>query len=193
MAADLCLPLITLYRAMQDGWEPPGEVDEGEYRRVRGIQDPRDPLTAFVGFGCSYAGKWFGGYARDHRGRNYAAGSKNQLVRAMAKCRDVGFIHSDYRQLDIPGGSVVYCDPPYKGTTGYDAVGAWDVEEFWEWCRAVCEHSHLLVSEYEAPDFLKVVAVYDRALDMRRGGLTPERRSDVLFGSLLPRIRRRGD
>ena len=34
---------------------------------------------SFVGFGCSFAGKWFGGYARSNDKRNYAKMAKNSL------------------------------------------------------------------------------------------------------------------
>ena len=62
----------------------------------------------------------------------------------------------DYRNLDIKNGSVIYCDPPYAGTTGYDADFNNDL--FWEWCRTLSKRGCIvLVSEYMAPDDFKCI------------------------------------
>jgi hypothetical protein len=46
---------------------------------------------------------------------------------------------------------LVYCDPPYRGTTGY-ATGAFDHDAFWETARAWSRAGAVvLVSEYAAP------------------------------------------
>jgi len=61
----------------------------------------------------------------------------------------------DYKTLNIPTGSIVYCDPPYKSTTGYN--GNFDHIEFWDWCRVISINSSVFVSEYEAPDDFECV------------------------------------
>jgi DNA adenine methylase len=63
-ANDISRPLICLLRAVQGGWAPPESLAEAEYARLSDTRDPDDPMTAFAGFGCSFGGKWFGGYAR---------------------------------------------------------------------------------------------------------------------------------
>ena len=73
-------------------------------------KDPLDPLTAFVGFGCSYSGKWFGGLAKDGNGRNYALNAYNSLMKKAKTFKDVEFSHKSY--LDYtPTDYLVYCDP----------------------------------------------------------------------------------
>ena len=62
VASDISEPLITLYKALQQGWDPPEVLTREEYAQLKKRQDPYDPLTAFAGFGCSFGGKWFGGY-----------------------------------------------------------------------------------------------------------------------------------
>ena len=58
----------------------------------------------------------------------------------------------DYREVRLPEGCVVYCDPPYKGTDGYNHQG-FDHDAFWEWARN-CPRP-VYVSEYDAPkDFV---------------------------------------
>ncbi len=62
----------------------------------------------------------------------------------------------DYRLLDIPCGALVYCDPPYKGTDGYNGE-EFDHAAFWNWCRKIIRTNVLAVSEYSAPsDFVSV-------------------------------------
>ena len=62
----------------------------------------------------------------------------------------------DYRLLDIPCGALVYCDPPYKGTSGYNGE-EFDHAAFWNWCRKIIRTNVLAVSEYSAPsDFVSV-------------------------------------
>lgn len=70
----------------------------------------------------------------------------------------------DYRDLYLPPGSVVYCDPPYYGTFGY-ARAAFDHKAFYSWCRAVGGRRPLFISEYWMPSDFRCVAEYEvRAL-----------------------------
>jgi hypothetical protein len=112
-------------------------------------------LVAFVGFLCSFGGKWFGGYARgnDTKGnpRNYCLESKNNILKQAEGLRGVDFIHSSYNQLEIPSNSIIYCDPPYAGTTKYK--DGFDHNKFWNWCREKSKEGHkVFISEYNAPD-----------------------------------------
>jgi DNA adenine methylase len=121
LAVDACGPLIFMWRAALRGWVPPTEVSREEYDRVKATQDPRDPLTAFVLFGCSFGGKWCGGYAKNRPTQRYAEYASHQVV---AKARDcVGLVleHADFQEMVYwPPGTVLFCDPPYAGTTGYN-------------------------------------------------------------------------
>lgn len=62
----------------------------------------------------------------------------------------------DYRDLHIPEGAVVYCDPPYANTTGYG--GTFDHKAFYSWCRAVGRRHPLFVSEYWMPSDFRCVS-----------------------------------
>lgn len=69
----------------------------------------------------------------------------------------------DYRDLHIPEGAVVYCDPPYANTAGYGID--FDHQAFYAWCRAVGKRHPLFVSEYWMPsDFCCVAEFTVRAL-----------------------------
>lgn len=59
----------------------------------------------------------------------------------------------DYRNYVYQDGDVVYCDPPYAGTNGYERE--FDHEAFWRWCRT--RDFPVYVSEYRAPeDFISI-------------------------------------
>jgi DNA adenine methylase len=47
---------------------------------------------------------------------------------------------------------VVYCDPPYAGTTAYAGAPTWDAEKFWTTMRRwSADGATVFVSEYSAP------------------------------------------
>lgn len=160
IGSDIHPHLIAMWRAVASGWTPPGLVSETEYKLCQQVQ----AVTAhvgFVGFGCSYSGKWFGGYARgnDNLGspRNYASESARNIVKQAPGLFGVDFRCQSFRELEIPPKSIIYCDPPYAGTTKY-ATGGFDHEDFWCWCDYRHEEGHtVFVSEYTAPDHWKCV------------------------------------
>jgi site-specific DNA-adenine methylase len=60
--------------------------------------------------------------------------------------------NKSYNELDINGG-VIYCDPPYKGTAGYQKTINYD--EFYRWCLE--NKNPVFISEYNMPDgFIEV-------------------------------------
>lgn len=155
IGADLNPYVISLWQAVAGGWTPPDVVTEGEYAALK-AEKRVDALTAFAGFACSYGAKFFGGYARGKSAkgdwRNYADEAKRAMLKTKAGILGVKFIRASYDQLEIPPNSIIYCDPPYAGTTGY-ATGAFDHDAFWQWCRdKVTEGHKVFVSEYTAPD-----------------------------------------
>jgi DNA adenine methylase len=116
VAADACEPMIMLARAWQDGWRPPPITPE-LHAKCKALRDPKDPLTAFVGFGCSFGGRYFATYAEPRaNGQDYAACAARSLARKMSACAGVQFTHCDFRDLEVRPGDLVYADPPYFGT-----------------------------------------------------------------------------
>lgn len=127
-------------------------MSEDEYKQVVKEADMHHPLTAFVGFGCSFAGKWNGGYARSTDKVCYAATSKRSLVKQLPAIKDAEFTQGLYDEHS-PKDMLVYCDPPYANTTKYDALGDFDHDKFWEQMRQwVKDGNTAVVSEYIAPD-----------------------------------------
>jgi DNA adenine methylase len=159
IASDTHKSLIALFSGVVNGHELPDIITEEEYRAARFLSD-YSPLKGFIGFGCSYSGKWFGGYARgnDNAGtpRNYALESKNNILKQRDKLLGVKFFDLPYNDLEIPRDSIIYCDPPYEGTTSYK--DKFNHEKFWEWCRGMSFQGHsIFISEYNAPGDFKCV------------------------------------
>ena len=59
----------------------------------------------------------------------------------------------DFRDIpkDEIKGYVIYCDPPYRGTTKYKTE-PFPYDEFYEWVKEMSIHNTVLISEYWMPD-----------------------------------------
>lgn len=155
IAGDGNYALITMYRALQKGWIPPQSVTEELYAKYKANPNPYDPATAFIGIGCSFGGKWFGGYARQ-KGYDFAIGGTNAIMRQLPKIQDVEFRYGNYWEHN-PQDMLIYCDPPYQGTTAYGAFKEFDHTRFWNTMRIWSRDNTVVISEYKAPDDFKCV------------------------------------
>ena len=120
VATDACKPLIALYEAARDGWEPPTEVSREAWQSAKSLPDS-DPLKAFIGFGNSFGGKWFGGWAQPDQKNDYARASRNALKRDVPKIANFGaidWVAVEPQKID----AAIYCDPPYDVTAQYAGV-----------------------------------------------------------------------
>lgn len=161
--------LIAMLKAAQNGYEFPDAISWEEYQYIKDHKAENPALTGFVGFGCSFGGKFFGGYARNKTGTNYAAQSKRSLLKYMENLMRAEFTCLDYRAVELPHGCVVYCDPPYDGTTGY-SVGKFNSAEFWEYMREISKDHLVFISEQTAPsDFVKIWSKpFTRTIDVNK-------------------------
>ena len=150
--------LIKALRLIRD--EPtaiPDLITEEDYQKAKD-EMVLNGLTGFIGFAMSFGGKWFGGYRRDVAGtkgcienmETQTRRSKQSAINQSKDLKGVKFINSDYRSLDLPPNSLIYCDPPYEGTTKYK--DGFNHTDFWQWCREKATEGHIVfVSEYNAP------------------------------------------
>ena len=149
-----------MLRGVQNGYELPELITPDQYRHIKAHQDEDPVLAGFVGFGCSFGGRWFEGYARDATGTNYALQSKRSLLKDMTTLQNAEFVCGDYRCLSIPPGSVIYADPPYNNTKGYGRE-TFDTAEFWRAMQLLADTGHaVFVSEQEAPP--GILCVWER-------------------------------
>jgi len=154
-AGDASEDIVMMWLAVSDGWLPPEALTENDYKRL--MTAPPSALRGFAGFGCSFGGKWFGGFARGGKmgngePRNHQSESFRAVKRMAPAFHGRKICQRDYREWQIDADCVVYCDPPYEGTQEYGAVGAFDSAEFWRTAQGWSESGALvLVSEYSAP------------------------------------------
>lgn len=146
--------LIALLKEMQTQtpFSPP-HIGEQEYKNIQKRKDNYPEwLVGYVGFNLSFAAKFFGGYKRDKVGvRNYENEAQQKLRAQQSLLTQVNFICCDYKELEIPNNSLIYCDPPYFNTTKY--ITGRNQSEFWQWCRDKAKEGHtVFVSEYNAPE-----------------------------------------
>lgn len=148
--------LIAMWQALQNGWTPPDVVTKEEYYRVKANMDENPALAGFVGFGCSFGGKWWGGLASNKKGDNYCARAERSLLKDLSGLQAATFTCLDYKNVEIPYGAVVYADPPYANTTGY-TLGKFDTDEFWDYMRQLSKRCDVYISEESAPDDFECV------------------------------------
>ena len=165
IANDIHYHLIQMWRELVSGWIPK-KITKDEYSEVRTNQSKYPAyFVGWVGFNCSYSGKWFGGFADDYpesrRNKkgvlpNYQMEAINNIPKQVEKMKGVIFQNKSYYELELPPNSIVYCDPPYEGTTKY--ANDFNHNLFWNWVRNISKQGHIVfVSEYNAPaDFVCV-------------------------------------
>lgn len=169
IVSDVHEDLMLMWQAIQAGWTPPTNVTEDEYKSLRHAEP--SALRGFVGFGCSFGGKWFGGFARGG-GQNYAAESTRNAMRVSVKLGVTNILRKSFFDLNIPTNAVAYLDPPYKMTTGY--ANGLDHIRFWDHAKSISKDgAHVFVSEYHAPDDWSCVAEFSHSKSVTRVGSRP--------------------
>ena len=127
-------------------------------------------VLGHVGYNLSYGGKWFNSFRADKVGkRDYVAEAYRGACKQAELIKDVKFACCSYDKVKIPANSVVYCDIPYRGTGKYEAVGDFDHEVFYGWCRArTSEGVKVYVSEYSMPEDFKCVWQKDIRVQIKK-------------------------
>ncbi len=156
--SDLDSVIISLLRHVRSGWEPPTVISEDEYLVAKNNPNALDAhMRAFIGYGCSFSGKYFGGYARSGV-RNYAANASNSLRKQAPLLEGIVLAVGDYASMPFGRRDIIYCDPPYAGTTRCGASCSFDTDRFWGWClERKREGSTVFVSGFSAPAYAQEV------------------------------------
>jgi DNA adenine methylase len=130
--------------------ELPDGVSETEYKAMKGL--PPEPISSWVRIACSYGGIFESKLAADKTSnRDYAKEAVRNAKKQSPLLKGVRLINGSYSDLGFDKPSLIYCDPPYQGTTGYK-TGSFNHEAFFEWCVQKKQEGHVVfVSEYNAP------------------------------------------
>lgn len=139
--------LIAMWQEAIKGRTMPYTVTEKDYEESKETKDKA--LRGFVGHGCSFGGKWFGGFAR---GVLDYAFTSSQVISKQCKAmkEKVSFSVLTYDKVIPHINSAVYCDPPYRLTSsGY--MHEFDSEAFSEFLENNWNNVDVFVSEYSVP------------------------------------------
>lgn len=155
---DINEDLIILYQELQkETVVLPSSITEEDYLYYKNLEAnslEEKALKAFVGFGCSFGGRYYGGYARYPQKPlyNYADVARRSLLKKIKKCSvsDTEFFHLDLFDLHIED-ALIYFDPPYIDKVNTNK-GIFDSERFWKKVRELSKDNTVIVSELSAPE-----------------------------------------
>tara|TARA_Y100000992_G_scaffold302561_1_gene277329 strand:- start:4335 stop:5123 length:789 start_codon:yes stop_codon:yes gene_type:complete len=153
--------LIEMWKEVKDNkFKFPESISEEEYIEAKQLKSP-NAYKAFVGFGMSFGGRYFGAYSQKYlngKKEDFCKEMTNSLKRIGPLLKNVKFTNKDYKTLK-PKNMLVYCDPPYantkypikyrRDTKKYDVF---DNDEFWDIMRTWSKNNIVVISETEAPD-----------------------------------------
>ena len=191
-AGDNSKSVIMMWNAVKNGWEPPTDVTEEKYNKLK--DGPDSPEKAFVGHQYSFGSMFFKGYAPKYDSTKNASSAIKRIKRISQKLspssgKNVVFKHGSYAQYSNLKGYIIYCDPPYGNReqwyTGCKGK-SFDSVEFFKWCRIMSEHNIVFVTEYEAPsDFEKIwsktIKVTGRGISQKYGKGSHTKREEKLY------------
>ncbi len=165
IGADFNSLLIMMWKAVSQGWLPPVMVTKQKYEQIRAVMDLNNPITPYALYVYSCRNIFNHTYISDkpyfHKLRNKWYRKNDNLgksnMKQFPKLRDVIFNWSSYNELTIPENSIIYCDPPYANTFGYNNENFNSIY-FWDWVRSKVKLGHrVFISEFDAPgDFICV-------------------------------------
>lgn len=177
--------LITMWKAMQNGWIPPESISNSDYDNLKLNKDSDNPLTGYAGYFLSFSGMFFSKQL-EPRTRLHSVTKQMchddpekhafedfiKIKKAFPRER-ASFHNRSYEDLFIPEKSIVYCDPPYAGTAipGSSKVG-FDSAAFWEWAKDLHTEKGciVIVSEFNCPDpDFGIIANIERPCNLKNG------------------------
>ena len=179
--SDLSEDLVLFWNAVQSGWCPPAELTKEDYITLKDGEP--SALRAWAGFAGSYCGKWFGGYGPTAGERDYLEESLKSTLKKANGLEGAVITSKSYLDVVPTGGNVIYCDPPYADTTGYDATGSFDSDLFWETVYGWSEENHVFISEYTAPEGWEILLLDERftVVGTTELGQTSKKKQEYLF------------
>lgn len=149
--------IVSMWQALLRGYLPPDEISESRYNDIKNNPHNYDPeLVGFAGVAMSFGSSWFGTYARNKRGTNYAIEGRLNIKKQVELLQGCHFYSGSYLNMNLPSCCIIYCDPPYFGVAGYK--DKFNHDDFWQWCRDKKKDGHsIFISEYNAPEDFKCI------------------------------------
>jgi DNA adenine methylase len=192
IANDLNGYLIELWKGLILGKRGFEEISKDIYDEARKEYNEKTNLIynkfeiAWIGFIASANGRFYeGGYSGISKTkigteRNYIKEAIKNIEKQIKKMEGVVFLNKQYFDVEIPKNSIVYFDPPYKGTKQYSEGKNFDYEIFYDYVRKLKNEGHqVFVSEYEMPsDF---VCIWEKEVksSLSANGMTGGSKSSI--------------
>lgn len=133
--------------------ELPKTITEEEYCRVKSNREEYDKwYVGLVGFCGSYGAKFFDAYARGNDNRDRQSEAIRNIKKQASNLKGIIFKSCSFQDINKNiSNHVIYCDPPYKGTTKYK-TDPFPYDEYYDWCREMAKKNIVLCSEYWMPN-----------------------------------------
>lgn len=141
----------------REWWDIAKAQYKGEIPRT--MEDWKIGAIQFFG---SFGTRGFpGGFANNKKDRDYYSERYKNFKEQIETIKSNGgqFLVSNYKDIQIPDRSLVYCDPPYEGTMSYDYSFKCDFkhEEYWDWVRQISMDNYVICSEQQCPQDFEIV------------------------------------
>lgn len=153
LAGDRNDELIILWKALQNGWNPPKNCTKEQYQRLK--KSPRkSPKKSFIGHACSWGGIYFGSYVDR---KNYISPQLKNINNMKNIIERIDFKDGEFDQYSKLKKFIIYCDPPYQGARNNYRKGtlystSFNHDKFYEWCRKMAKNNLVFVSGFKAPE-----------------------------------------
>ncbi len=127
-------------------------------------------VVGYVAYQCSFGGMKFRTFARDKlekgRKRDYFKGGLSSLLKKQ-NYKNTKILNLDFRDVQIPKNSLIYCDPPYKSTNGYSVE--FDNAFFENYINELSKDNIVIISEYSKLENTDIYYSFEFTRGMRSG------------------------
>lgn len=199
-ASDANPLVVSLFKGIQKKLPIP-PISKKRYYTLKGETNNYSFERAVACFTMSYNGKAWGGYVRnnkkspsflktgklmDYRKQRINYYKSLQENPTFMKTKISLRSYSDIK----PISKLIYCDPPYQGTTAYDTsdTGEFDHTSFWEMMRKWSRNNIVFISEYNAPADFIVVSKSNKITTITREARVPTRTEKLFIHKSLQHI-----
>ena len=135
---DIDPDVIAYLAAAEAGWVPPEEISREMYETARANPEALyRPLAGYLAFSVSFGGMKWGSYAINKRGDDYVGQAWRRHQRDAQEWAGVKFENASFLDVAPEANTVIYCDPPYDGTSSYGAY--WDQGAYVEWVKGLSQ------------------------------------------------------
>ena len=160
IASDIQPDLIKLWNDVKNNkFTPPKyKITDKVWENAKKLKSPNS-MKAFIGFGCSFGGVFFIGNAQKYdrqNKRDFRQETINSInkIKPLIQKKNILFKNKSYDKYN-PKSMLIYCDPPYIGTTKYKGIETFNHDKFWKKMREWSKDNIVVISEENAPkDFI---------------------------------------